>query len=87
MLVEVSLFVFCIHYEIFNYIGGLTRGSRRERIIGKFTENEFEKVDRLMELYMRYLLLDISCDLEEHYLQAFTSLINDKCVYICLQVH
>ncbi|KAK9106434.1 hypothetical protein Syun_022445 [Stephania yunnanensis] len=34
--------------------GGILRGSRRERILSKFVENECEKVDRLMELYMRY---------------------------------
>lgn len=39
---------------IASLFGGLTRGSRRERLLGKFVENEFEKVDRLMELYMRY---------------------------------
>ncbi|GAA0169629.1 hypothetical protein LIER_24071 [Lithospermum erythrorhizon] len=34
--------------------GGILRGSRRERLLSKFVENEYEKVDRLMELYMRY---------------------------------
>ncbi|KAI8032168.1 Beta-catenin-like protein 1 [Camellia lanceoleosa] len=29
-------------------------GSRRERLFSKFVENECEKIDRLMELYMRY---------------------------------
>lgn len=33
---------------------GLSRGSRKERLLSKFVENEFEKVDRLMELYIRY---------------------------------
>ncbi|KAH7280224.1 hypothetical protein KP509_37G056700 [Ceratopteris richardii] len=37
---------------IASLLAGLTRGSRRERLIGKFTENEFEKIDRLMELYI-----------------------------------
>ena len=32
----------------------LARGSRRDRVAAKFVENEFEKVDRLMELYGRY---------------------------------
>jgi len=31
------------------------RGSRRDRVAAKFVENEFEKCDRLMELYNRYL--------------------------------
>ncbi|KAD2275729.1 hypothetical protein E3N88_29828 [Mikania micrantha] len=34
--------------------GGILKGSRRERLLSKFVENEFEKIDRLMELYMRY---------------------------------
>ncbi|KAI7744534.1 hypothetical protein M8C21_016208 [Ambrosia artemisiifolia] len=34
--------------------GGVLKGSRRERLLSKFVENEFEKIDRLMELYMRY---------------------------------
>ncbi|GLT57703.1 hypothetical protein SLA2020_306560 [Shorea laevis] len=34
--------------------GGILRGSRRERLVSKFVENECEKIDRLMELYMRY---------------------------------
>ena len=31
------------------------RGSRRERLLSKFVENECEKIDRLMELYMRWV--------------------------------
>lgn len=34
--------------------GGITKGSRRIRLLGKFVENECEKIDRLMELYTRY---------------------------------
>lgn len=34
--------------------GGIMRGSRRERLLSKFVENECEKIDRLMELYMRW---------------------------------
>ncbi|AES70856.1 hypothetical protein MtrunA17_Chr3g0109531 [Medicago truncatula] len=34
--------------------GGILRGSRRERLLSKFVENECEKIDRLMELYIRY---------------------------------
>lgn len=33
--------------------GGIVRGSRRDRLLSKFVENECEKIDRLMELYMR----------------------------------
>ncbi|XP_074310701.1 uncharacterized protein LOC141646694 [Silene latifolia] len=33
---------------------GILRGSRRERLLNKFVENECEKIDRLMELYVRY---------------------------------
>ncbi|XP_010549882.1 PREDICTED: beta-catenin-like protein 1 [Tarenaya hassleriana] len=33
---------------------GILRGSRRDRLLSKFVENEYEKIDRLMELYIRY---------------------------------
>ncbi|KAF7137372.1 hypothetical protein RHSIM_Rhsim07G0211400 [Rhododendron simsii] len=36
------------------FMGGILRGSRKERLLSKFVENECEKIDRLMELYMRY---------------------------------
>ncbi|XP_037497678.1 beta-catenin-like protein 1, partial [Jatropha curcas] len=38
------------------FMGGILRGSRRERLLSmsKFVENECEKIDRLMELYIRY---------------------------------
>ncbi|RYR65291.1 hypothetical protein Ahy_A03g011232 isoform C [Arachis hypogaea] len=39
---------------ISSLFGGILRGSRRERLLSKFVENECEKIDRLMELYMRY---------------------------------
>lgn len=39
----------------FSFAGGILRGSRRDRLLSKFVENECEKIDRLMELYMRYL--------------------------------
>lgn len=39
-------------------LGGISRGSRRERLLSKFLENECEKIDRLMELYMRYSIIN-----------------------------
>ncbi|GLU10598.1 hypothetical protein SLE2022_273910 [Rubroshorea leprosula] len=39
---------------IASLFGGILRGSRRDRLLSKFVENECEKIDRLMELYMRY---------------------------------
>ncbi|XP_039046247.1 beta-catenin-like protein 1 [Hibiscus syriacus] len=39
---------------IASLFGGIQRGSRRERLLSKFVENECEKIDRLMELYIRY---------------------------------
>jgi hypothetical protein len=46
--------------------GGILRGSRRERLLSKFVENECEKIDRLMELYMRWasICLFISSSIE-----------------------
>ncbi len=32
-----------------------TKGSQKQRLLGKFLENDFEKVDRLMELHLKYL--------------------------------
>ncbi|OVA00391.1 hypothetical protein BVC80_1181g6 [Macleaya cordata] len=40
--------------KLFSFLCGILRGSRRERLLSKFVENECEKIDRLMELYMRY---------------------------------
>lgn len=31
------------------------KGTQRQRLLSKFTENDFEKVDRLMELHFKYL--------------------------------
>ncbi|KAL0423625.1 UNVERIFIED_CONTAM: Beta-catenin-like protein 1 [Sesamum radiatum] len=39
---------------IASLFGGILRGSRRERLLSKFVENECEKIDRIMELYVRY---------------------------------
>ncbi|EEF36193.1 conserved hypothetical protein [Ricinus communis] len=39
---------------IASLFGGILRGSRRERLLSKFVENECEKIDRLMEIYIRY---------------------------------
>uniref|UniRef100_A0A0E0K7B7 Beta-catenin-like protein 1 N-terminal domain-containing protein n=1 Tax=Oryza punctata TaxID=4537 RepID=A0A0E0K7B7_ORYPU len=39
---------------IASLFGGITKGSRRIRLLGKFVENECEKIDRLMEFYTRY---------------------------------
>lgn len=33
---------------------GVSKASRRDRVAAKFVENEFEKCDRLMELFFRY---------------------------------
>lgn len=31
------------------------RGAQRQRLLSKFTENDHEKVDRLLELHFKYL--------------------------------
>lgn len=31
------------------------QGTQRQRLLAKFTENDFEKVDRLMELHFKYM--------------------------------
>lgn len=32
-----------------------TKGGQKQRLLSKFVENDFEKVDRLMELHLKYL--------------------------------
>jgi beta-catenin-like protein 1 len=32
-----------------------TKGSQKQRLLSKFVENDYEKVDRLMELHLKYL--------------------------------
>lgn len=39
---------------ICNLLSNLGRGSRRDRLAAKFVEAEFEKIDRLMEIYTEY---------------------------------
>lgn len=39
---------------ISNLLAGVTSKARRDRVAAKFVENEFEKCDRLMEIYFRY---------------------------------
>lgn len=39
---------------IASLFGGVTRGTRRDRLLSKFVEFECEKIDRLMELFVRY---------------------------------
>lgn len=46
-----TVYVFNLFYH--RMVGGILRGSRKERLLSKFVENECEKIDRLMELYMR----------------------------------
>ncbi|KAG4923487.1 hypothetical protein JHK87_049027 [Glycine soja] len=52
LVFELLLLVFVKDYAV--TFGGILRGSRRERLLSKFVENECEKIDRLMELYIRY---------------------------------
>ena len=43
------------------------RSNQRHRLVGKFTENDHEKVDRLLELHFKYLekVLATNANLEE----------------------
>ena len=43
----------CCVSIVCNLLLGLQRGSRRDRVAAKFVENEFEKCDRLMEIFTR----------------------------------
>lgn len=43
------------------------KGSQRQRLLSKFTENDYEKVDRLLELHFKYLekVEQVDMELEE----------------------
>ena len=43
----------CCVSIVCNLLLGLQRGSRRDRVAAKFVENEFEKCDRLLEIFTR----------------------------------
>ena len=47
---EIEEHICSIVASLFRNASGLTK----DRVIGKFTENDFEKVDRLMELFFKY---------------------------------
>lgn len=38
---------------ISSLLGSITKGSRRDRVAAKFVESEFEKCDRLLEVYFK----------------------------------
>lgn len=70
-----------------NFSANLKGNNRKERLFSKFAENEFEKIDRLMEFYLRYSdrvkaeaerldeleLDDLEMDEEEKYNQKLES--------------
>ncbi|GJP86335.1 hypothetical protein CLOP_g16368 [Closterium sp. NIES-67] len=39
---------------IASLLSGLSKGSRRDRVLSKFVEGEYEKIDHLLELYIKY---------------------------------
>lgn len=44
--------------HVLSVIGSLLRnckGTQRQRLLSKFSENDFEKIDRLLELHLKYL--------------------------------
>ncbi|XP_009953281.1 PREDICTED: beta-catenin-like protein 1, partial [Leptosomus discolor] len=57
------------------------RGQQRTRLLNKFTENDSEKVDRLMELYFKYLdamqAADKKIDGEKHDMVRRGEIIDD----------
>ena len=44
------------------------KGSQRQRLLSKFTENDHEKVDRLLELHFKYLekVEEVDMEIEEN---------------------
>jgi beta-catenin-like protein 1 len=62
------------------------RGPQRQRLLSKFTENDHEKVDRLLELHFKYLEkveeVDLEIDHDRRVSCAFLLSKNVKYIYI-----
>jgi len=55
-IIKIDLNIFIEH--VVSIIASMLRnckGQQRQRLLSKFTENDYEKVDRLMELHFKYL--------------------------------
>jgi beta-catenin-like protein 1 len=65
------------------------RGPQRQRLLSKFTENDHEKVDRLLELHFKYLEkveeVDLEIDRDRRVSCAFV--LNKSVEYICMYTH
>lgn len=49
---------YCFTEHVVSIIASMLRncqGSQRQRLLAKFTENDLEKVDRLLELHFKYM--------------------------------
>lgn len=61
------------------------RGPQRQRLLSKFTENDHEKVDRLLELHFKYLEkveeVDLEIDRDRRVSCAFILNKNIKCSF------
>ncbi len=57
MILNEGLFLYDFLEHIVSIISSLLKncsGPNKQRVINKFTENDFEKIDRLLELYFKY---------------------------------
>jgi hypothetical protein len=61
-----------IIFNLFQTLG--TKGGRRERVAAKFVESEFEKCDRLMELFFR-------CASRGRILSLWYGCITEQCIH------
>ena len=66
---HVSLIILNDFYSISEHVTSIiasllrnSHGTQRQRLLSKFTENDHEKVERLMELHFKYLDKVRQCD-------------------------
>lgn len=60
------------------------RGPQRQRLLSKFTENDHEKVDRLLELHFKYLekVEEVDLEIDHDRRVSYTCLLTESRVYV-----
>jgi len=59
------------------------RGPQRQRLLSKFTENDHEKVDRLLELHFKYLekVEEVDLEIDHDRRVSYTFVLNESVEY------
>jgi beta-catenin-like protein 1 len=60
------------------------RGPQRQRLLSKFTENDHEKVDRLLELHFKYLekVEEVDLEIDRDRRVSYTFVLNENVKHI-----